>query len=144
MLELLPTPDRGVLSQGSNAAWGDLLGRKTPNTVRVCFQNLGGISQLPDSNGNLKLQLLLQFTTTYQVNVFVVAKLNTCWDLLPPDQWLPHKTKGWWENLHWSLSHSCNEKHSSSYQPGGTGIVVLNVLSHRALKPRDDPIDLGH
>jgi len=90
------------------------------------------------------LQLLLQFTTTYQVNVFVVAKLNTCWDLLPPDQWLPHKTKGWWENLHWSLSHNHNDKQSSSYQPGSMGIVVLNVLSHRALKPRDDPIDLGH
>jgi len=111
--------------------------------LRLCFQNLDGISQLPDGNGNLKLQLLLQFTTTYQVNVFAAAKLNTCWDLLSPEQQLPCKTKGWWEKSHWSLSHNCNNKHSSSYQPGGTGIVVLNALSHCTLKPGDDPLGLG-
>jgi len=88
-LALLPTLDRGALCHGTTAAWGNLLGRKTTNMMRVCFQNLDGISQSPNGNGNLKLHLLLQFTTTYQVDVFAAAELNTCWDLIPPDHWLP-------------------------------------------------------
>jgi len=144
MQDPLPTLDRGAQCQGSNATWGNSLGRKPHNMVRVCFQNLDGILQLPDGNGNLKLQLMLQFMTTFQVDVFVAAELNTCWDLLPPDQWLPGRTKGWWENLHWSLSHNRNDTHSSIYQHGGTGIVVTNALSHCALKPGDDLLGLGH
>jgi len=94
MLELLPTLDRGALSHGTADAWGNLLGKKTPNTMRVCFQNLDGISQSPDGDGNLKLHLLLQFTTTYQVDVFAaMAKLNTCWDLVPPISGCPIKLK---------------------------------------------------
>jgi len=65
--------------------------------------------------------------------VFVATKLNTCWDLLPLDQRLPHRTKGWWENAHWSISHNRNDTHSSIYQPGGTAVVATNKLSHRAL-----------
>jgi len=140
---LLPL-DGGAFCQGSMAAWGNPLGRKPHNTVRVCFQNLDGISQLPEGDDTLKLKLLLQFTTTFQVDVFMAAELNTCWDLLPPDQRLPNRTKGWWENLHWSLSHNHNDSHSSIYQPGGTGIVVINALSHCTLKPGDDPLGLGH
>jgi len=144
MLDPLLPLDGGALCHRSMAAWGNLLGRKPCNTVRVCFQNLDGISQLPEGDGTLKLQLLLQFMTTFQVDIFTVAELNTCWDLLPPDQRLPNRMKGWWENSHWSLSHNCNDSHSSIYQPSGTGIVVTNALSHCALKPGDDPLGLGH
>ncbi len=140
MLEPFPTLDRGALSHGTTNTWGNSLGKKTPNTLRVCFQNLDGISQLPDGDRNLKLHLLLQFTTTYQVDVFAAAELNTCWDLVPPNQRLPRKTKGWWENSQWSISHNrTNNNHSSSYQPGSMGIVMVNALSHRALKPGTTP-----
>jgi len=111
--------------------------------MRLCFQNIDGISHLLDGDGALKLHALLQFTHTFQVDVFVVAELNTCWDLLPPDQRLPSYTKGWWENSHWITSHNRNETLQSTYQPGGTMLVVTNKLSHCALKPGNDPLGLG-
>jgi len=111
--------------------------------MRLCFQNLDGISHLLDGDGAIKLHTLLQFTTTFQVDMFAAAELNTCWDLLPPNQQLPSLTKGWWENSHWSTSHNQNDASMSIYQPGGTALVVTNELSHRALKPGDDPLGLG-
>jgi len=85
----LPPPDGGALCLGSTVAWGNSLGRKTQPMVRVCFQNLDGLSQLPEGDGLLKLHTLLQFTNTFQINMFAAAKLNMCWDLLPPDLRLP-------------------------------------------------------
>jgi len=47
---------------------------------------LDGLSQTAEGDGSLKLQVLRQFITTFDVNVFAAAELNMCWDLLPLDQ----------------------------------------------------------
>jgi len=111
--------------------------------MHICFQNLDGLSQTAEGNGSLKLQVLHQFINTFNVDMFVATELNMCWDLLPLDQCLPYCTKGWWENSHWSILHNRNDTHSSVYQPGGTTVVATNELSHRALRPGDDPLGLG-
>jgi len=100
MQDPLPPPDRGAIGHRSSAAWGNLPGRKSSNVVQICFQNLDGLSQSPEGEGSLKLQVLLQFTTTFQVEIFAVAELNTCWDLLSPDQRLPSHMKGWFPLEH--------------------------------------------
>jgi len=141
--DTLPPPDRGAPGHGSPNAWGKVIEKKQPQTMRFCFQNVDGISHLSDGDGLLKLHALLQFTINFQVDVFTAAELNTCWDLLPPDQRLASLTKGWWENSHWCVSHNRREESPSVYQPGGTALVVTNKLSHRALKPGDDPLGLG-
>jgi len=141
--DTFPPPDGGAYGQGSSDAWGKSLGKKSPQVLRMCFQNIDGISHLLDGDGALKLHALLQFTLAFQVDVFAAAELNTCWDVLPPDQRLPSFTKGWWENSQWIVSYNRNESPHSAYQPGGTAVVVTNKLSHSALKPGDDPIGLG-
>jgi len=94
MQDTFPPPDGGAYGQGSSDAWGKSLGKKSPQVLRLCFQNIDGISHLSDGDGALKLHALLQFTLAFQVDVFAAAELNTCWDVLPPDQRLPSLTKG--------------------------------------------------
>jgi len=43
-------------SQGSISAWGNPLGNKPSSTFCLCFHNIGGLSQLTESNSEIKLQ----------------------------------------------------------------------------------------
>ena len=53
------------------------------------------------------------------------------------------RTRGWWENSHWSISFNKREEHPIAHQPGGTGLTVFNAFSHKALKPGRDDEGLG-
>ncbi len=70
--------------------------------------------------------------------MFGFAEHNICWDLLPKNQQLVDRTRGWWENAHWTTDFNKREQNPIVHQPGGTGIVVLDALSHRALRPGGD------
>jgi len=52
------------------------------------------------------------------------------WDKVPFEARIPHKTHGWWEAQHWSISHNKKNKFGDTFQPGGKAVVVLNELAH--------------
>jgi len=125
------------------SAWGNLLGNIPSQTFCLCFQNIGGLSYVTESESEIKLQSISQFINSYQVNAFTFLEHNTCWDLLAPDKCVPGLTKGWWENAHWSISHNCLDKNQGIYQPGSAGLVVVNSFSHNALWSGSDLLGLG-
>jgi len=137
-----PALDEAVTDPGLPVQWGNTLGKKGATAIRVVLQNVDGFSQ--DDNMDLKTELLRQFVTDQEVDVFGFTKANTCWDLLPPKHRLPERTHGWWENSHWSLGYNWVETQTSTYQPGGTGVLVVNQLSHRILRSGDDPTGMVH
>jgi len=106
------------------------------------LQNMDGIPTHKD--GNIKPDCLYQLTTDYQVDIVALTELNTAWDKLPYNERLPHKTCGWWEASHWSVSHNKKDKHRDTFQPGGMEILVLNAWAHQATRPGDDTTGLGH
>jgi len=63
--------------------------------------------------------------------------------VIPYQEQLPIHTRDRWETAHWSLGFNRLEKHSEAYQPGGTGILVMNLLAHWALSPGADQLGLG-
>jgi len=134
MPKLFPALDGVATSQGSISTWGNPL-EKTSNTFWLCFQNIGGLSQMAEGESEIKLQLILQFITNYQVDAFAFTEHNPCWDLLPPDKWLLGLTQGWWENSHWSIFHNGLDKNWGVYQPGGASMVVVNsfLIMHYGL-----------
>jgi len=142
MQDTFPPPDRGAYGQGSPDAWGNFLGKKLPHVMRLCFQNLDCISHLSDGDGTLKLHALLQFTTTFQVDIFV-GQIKHMLGFTTSGSTPPFTHQRVVGNSHWSTSHNRNDASTSVYQPGGTVLVVTNELSHRALKPGDDPLGLG-
>jgi len=80
----------------------------------------------------------------HQIDVLAFAEHNTSWDVTLPNLCLPLLfTKGWWENVQWTISYNRNQLNPICHQPGGTGILVPNTLLHRALRPGEDPLQLG-
>jgi len=111
--------------------------------MHLCFQNIGGLSQSDVGDGAIKLQTLLSFVNQYQVDIFVFTEHNTCWDLSSPAKCLLELTRRWWANAHWHIAHNWLDKNQGIYQPGGTGLVVVNDISHNTQKPGSDPSGLG-
>jgi len=141
MTDPAPALDEAVNDPGCRDTWGNQLGKKHQDSIRICFQNVGGLVTTTD--GDLKLTVLRHFTQQFHIDVFAFAEHNICWDLIPKQQQLAERTRGWWENAHWAMGYNKREKYPIAHQPGGTGIAVLNKLSHRALKPGGDQTGLG-
>jgi len=79
----------------------------------------------------------------YDIDIMTLTELNTAWDCLHYNEWLPAKTRGWWEANQWSISHNKQDAHGDGFQLGGTAVLVLNKLLHKTMKPGDDPAGIG-
>jgi len=83
-------------------------------------------------NGLLKLAALRSFMNTAQVGICTLTECNVAWNKGPTHLYPAEQMRYWWEACHWSLSHNQQESNNTTYQPGGTGIVVVNQLVHWA------------
>jgi len=81
-------------------------------------------------SGSIKLAAMQGFINQAGADIIAITKCNTAWKEAPHHLYLTEQTRYWWENAHWSLGHNKHEHFDSSYQPGGTGLVVLNRLSY--------------
>jgi len=123
---------------------GLLYGEKEDTTLWFVFQNIRGF--LTDDEMDLKFEALQRFIMDHAVDIYGFTEMNTSWDLLPEKTRPAQRSCGWWEMCQWSLSYNCTEvkeTRESPYQPGGTGILCVNQVAHRSLKPGDDPTGLG-
>jgi len=60
-----------------------LFREKSPDVIRLVFENIDGLSQMED--GQIKLEVLWQFTSTQAIYIFAFMESNLCWDL--PHHW---------------------------------------------------------
>jgi len=141
VMEPAPILDEEIKDPGYCDLWGHILGKNKKNIIRTCFQNVRGI--IPKTKGNLIRTVLQHFTQQHNIDIFSFAKHNICWDLVSKQNQVAEHTKGWWENAQWSTSFNKQEANPTKHQPGGTGLVVLNKFSHRALKPGGDTSGMG-
>jgi len=137
----LPSLDEEVSHHRSLDEWGNTMKKKQETTIRIAFQNVGGFAQAEDMD--VKLEALWRFVTEQQINILGFSESNTCWDVLEELQRLARQTRGWWENCQWVLAHNRTEENNTPFQPGGTGILCINQVTHRALRPGEDPSSLG-
>jgi len=125
----------------ANDSWGHQLQPKQPGTIRIILQNIGGID-MKDS-GSIKLAVLQDFNKEAQADICAITECNVDWKKAPPHLHPKEQTRYWWESSHWSISHNILETNDTTYQPGGTAVVIMNHLSHRAQRPGDDKVGLG-
>jgi len=136
-----PSSDEAVSNQRSIGEWGTTLGKKQGLTLRIAFQNIGGF--LKDDEMDIKFEAVRRFVTDHNIDIFGFTETNTCWDVLDDAQRPATHTRGWWETCQWALSHNRTEENLQQYQPGGTGVLCVNQVVHRALRPGDDTLGLG-
>jgi len=126
----IPSSDEEVYNHRSLDEWGNTMGKKQETTIRIAFQNVGGFAQADEMD--VKLEALRRFVTERQIDIFGFSESNTCWDVLDESKRLARRTRGWWENSQWVLAHNRTEEQDTLYQPGGTGILCVNQIAHRA------------
>jgi len=56
MMEPAPALDEAINNPGHQGTWGNQLGEKHQDSIRICFQNVGGLITITD--GDLKLTVL--------------------------------------------------------------------------------------
>jgi len=136
-----PASDEVISDPGRQTTWGQPLGKKQQHCIRICFQNIGGI--IPTADDDLKLTVLRHFTQQHQIDVFSFAEHNVCWDVIPKQKQLAERTRGWWENAHWTTAYNKQDKDPLAHQPGGTGNLIINQLSHQVRQSGSDESGLG-
>jgi len=136
-----PPPSTDDQSQQVTDSWGHQLSHKPANTIRILLQNIGGIDI--HKHGLVKLAALHDFMVGHQVDIAAITEGNVAWSQVAQELWLPEQTRYWWENSHWSVTHNRWDPNAAKYQPGGTSLVVVNQLAHRAQRPGDDTVGLG-
>jgi len=116
--------------QKVNDSWGHQLNPKQPATIQIILQNIGGID-MTDS-GSVKLAALWDFTKEAQEDICAIRECNVDWRHALAHLYPKEQTRYWWESSHWSISNNLQETNDAAYQPGGTALVIMNQLSHRA------------
>ena len=124
----------------STSAWGDFMGPKPPNTLRVVVQNISGF---PLHGSHVKNRQIMGFINSNTVDICAMSELNVCWHLLPLHERLHERTLGWWETLHISHGYNRVTNSSSGYQKGGVAIFSINTAAHRVIQSGQDPSGLG-
>ncbi len=94
-------------------------------------------------SGSIKLAALREFTTSASVDVVAITECNAVWDNVDAPLHPAEQTRYWWECWQWSLGYNRQENYKKDYQPGRTGLIILNGLAHRAQRPGNGKIGLG-
>jgi len=91
----------------------------------------------------MKEEILRVGMTTWSFDIFGFAETNLDWRLLPEEQHLFQRTKGWWDSLHISLSHNTTSAPNTVWQFGGTALFSFDKAAHRIIERGQDPARLG-
>jgi len=96
--------------------------------------NINGVNQISSN-----LILYPSGTDRHLCNHLMQCQLEK----VPAHLYPAEQTKYWWEKSHWKVTHNTQETNNAACQLGGTGIVILNQLAHRAQCLGDDKVGLG-
>lgn len=108
---------------GNNDEWGNKLGNKSKNGLRVAFQNINGFPRYREQKKNDEIR---EFMNGNRLDIYGMGEINRCWKNIPYVDSLYERTRGWWENLHISTAYNRNERNKFQYQPGGVAMFSID------------------
>jgi hypothetical protein len=131
--EVLPSPILGEAVAGETQdkcnyeeKFGDRIIKKKSDVLRIAFQNIGGF---PLFKNKLKDDALRCGISTYEFDVFGIAKTNTDWRIQSDDLKLYGRTTGWWETLNINFTHNRTQKPITKHQWGGNSNIKSTSCS---------------
>jgi hypothetical protein len=105
--------------------FGNYIKKKLKNTLRIGFQNIGGIQK--KNKNKLKDDNIRQRCTKYDFDIFGMAETNVDWRLFSEEN------IGWWESLHLSIRNCTASKSITPYQYGCSAVWSINESVHRVM-----------
>ena len=83
--------------------FGDVINCKSQQTLRIGFQNVGG---LPAQRVKIKEDIIRLGLNKYEFDIFGMAEINLDWRTLKEEEKLPLRTQEWWDAQHVSWTHN--------------------------------------
>jgi len=120
--------------------FGDNVTMKKDNSLRIGFQNVGG---LPARRGKIKDDAFRYALFKWDFDIFRVAETNVDWHVVKEEDRLPNRTKEWREQQHASWSHNRMATPAQPKQFGGIALFLVNKAAHRAVEKGHDKSNLG-
>ena len=74
---------------------------------------------------------------------YYTTENNLHWQSLPQSSRLHHRTRGWFESLHLSISYYRDYPTTTPLLYGGTSVWSINKASHRVINSEQDKELLG-
>jgi hypothetical protein len=145
----LPTSASQDNSTLLNGPWGLHPGIKMNDSLRLGFQNIGG---LPESSLHPKNDLLRAFVLKNEFDIFGLAETNVNWSRLNASAQFHERTLHTWDKTHASLAYNRTVPSRSPsslrsllafHQYGGVALLSATQAAHRVSKSGRDPTGLG-
>ncbi len=110
----------------SNEFFGYVLSDENELTLRIGFQNIGG---MPVAKS--KKSLPRQGISKLQFDIFGIAEVNIDWQLMEQGKKLHARTKECWEHLYISYDHNKTSPAWNTKQYGGIALFSIGSAAHR-------------
>ena len=129
------------ISTESDVLYGDRLGLRNDQSLRIGHININSIPELKDDEKNIRIR---QAINECGFQIVGLSEVNRCWHLLDDDHRWRQRTRGWWEALNTSIAYNIKDGNlATPFQPGGTMVLSCNTSAHRVLETGCDTTGLS-
>jgi hypothetical protein len=120
--------------------FGDYITKKGVHTLRIGFQNIGG---LPTHAGMLKDDILRKGISKFEFDIFGLAETNVDWRVPLEEDKLFYRSRFWWDSLNLVTACNITNPREGTRQYGGTAVFSINSASHHVASKGSDQSSLG-
>jgi len=123
-----------------NEEFGDKIGEKNNNELRLLHININGI---PMTKEDRKNDQIFQALAQNKIDIVGLTEINRYWPKMnEKDRWR-QRTQGWWETSKTTMAYNTKDSTNSTFQPGGTMITSIGKPAHRIDETGKDETGLG-
>ncbi len=87
--------------------------------------------------------MLRRGISKWDFDIFGCAETNIDWRMVPEEDKLISRTKGWWESLHLSWAYNSTSKPITARLFRGTALFSIDSAAHRVVEKGADTSNLG-
>ena len=114
--------------------WGHQLRRgKRKGSIRIIFQNIGGIGNVSDKPSQHKLYTLKKIMFNEVISLVGLAEVNSNWIKITIKVHIYNRSYGWFKIRSISTGYNWVTTSEGPFQSGGTAIMVVDEVSCRAI-----------
>ena len=115
-------------------AWGDDLGQKSKENIRITFQNVNGFLATAKEDNVYKPRQIYDFMTTHNIDLHAMVEMNTNWRLTPKKYSINELSRCWFENQRLTTAYNMQDKICRLHQPGGSAMISQGELALRCAR----------
>ena len=117
------------------STWGDKIGTKANEVVRISFQNINGFGY---KYKDRKAERIREYMEEIEVDIMLMAEINVNWRIIGRINTINSVTRGWFDNQKVNTSYNQRCRTCKEYQPGGTAIIKNGETALKAEKSGQD------